>query len=499
MRKKLLIGLLVCGIVGDGGVCAHELWVTPYSLTAEFTGKKPYIYDTLNKKDIIVKEKNIFGHEDAVSDFTINADTLKLEKQKVTVTSGKLKTNLMIESIPLKEIDWDYDAEVVYQGEAFDSQKLKGTAVFGDGNTTDISSAEVLSNIDDFTAGENDILMNTSYGKSTAEIKAIGVKSIETSNKDIYEGTYSSKDFSYRLIYEDRTSKEVAADEISLPDTIELVPGENKIEAEYDGQKYTVTISALKKTAVIKASETYKDEVDSADYKHISDSVFLTIRKLEQDNGSYLLTHIVVNDVNQIKGGLSNDTFGGTRELPSSVASRTASPLVINGSYFSYDTGKPACAGIFIKNGEIMQEGTTNGNEICIDKNGKLFTPKAGISAQSLLEQGVRDSWGTADPVLLQDSQPVSTIDSLHSKYYPRTTIGMKKPGEYYIMTALTNGYSGGLSFSFMQKKFQELGCTYARSLDGGGSSSLIFEGKLINNPAAGSERPVVDTLYISE
>ena len=77
MRKKLLIGLLVCGIVGDGGVCAHELWVTPYSLTAEFTGKKPYIYDTLNKKDIIVKEKNIFGHEDAVSDFTINADTLK--------------------------------------------------------------------------------------------------------------------------------------------------------------------------------------------------------------------------------------------------------------------------------------------------------------------------------------------------------------------------------------------------------------------------------------
>lgn len=49
MRKKLLIGLLVCGIVGDGGVCAHELWVTPYSLTAEFTGKKPYIYDTLSE------------------------------------------------------------------------------------------------------------------------------------------------------------------------------------------------------------------------------------------------------------------------------------------------------------------------------------------------------------------------------------------------------------------------------------------------------------------
>ena len=75
----------------------------------------------------------------------------------------------------------------------------------------------------------------------------------------------------------------------------------------------------------------------------------------------------------------------------------------------------------------------------------------------------------------------------------------MKTPGEYYVMTAVTNGYSGGLSFVFMQQKYQELGCTFARSLDGGGSSSLVFEGNLINNPAAGSERPVVDTLYVTE
>ena len=75
----------------------------------------------------------------------------------------------------------------------------------------------------------------------------------------------------------------------------------------------------------------------------------------------------------------------------------------------------------------------------------------------------------------------------------------MKAPGEYYFITADTTGYSGGLSFSFMQNKFWELGCTFARSLDGGGSSSLVFETGLVNSPATGSERPVVDFIYFTE
>ena len=60
MRKKLLVGLLVCGIAGFGGAGIHELWVTPYTLTAEFTGEQPYVFDELNKKDITVMEQNIF-------------------------------------------------------------------------------------------------------------------------------------------------------------------------------------------------------------------------------------------------------------------------------------------------------------------------------------------------------------------------------------------------------------------------------------------------------
>lgn len=81
------------------------------------------------------------------------------------------------------------------------------------------------------------------------------------------------------------------------------------------------------------------------------------------------------------------------------------------------------------------------------------------------------------------------------TRYYNRTAIGMVQPGEYYMITAGTAQYKNGLSFAELQSIFANLGCTYARSMDGGGSSSLVVNGKLLNTPAQYDERPVVDFL----
>ena len=43
------------------------------------------------------------------------------------------------------------------------------------------------------------------------------------------------------------------------------------------------------------------------------------------------------------------------------------------------------------------------------------------------------------------------------------------------------------------------LDCGFGKCLDGGGSSTLIFEDKMLNSPATGSERPVTDFLYFTE
>lgn len=408
----------------------------------------------------------------------------------------------IVNVIGISEIAWNNSTPSVYEGDSFDKTKLKGNIIYEDGQKKTISDFRLLSDIKRFSKGGENILdIETEYGTSQAKIDVIAISGIEMQGTDIYAGKHKKTDFTYKLLFEDDSSQELSAENVSFDHKkIKLKAGMNSVNIRYNEKSYTVQIEALELTPVMKAKKIYKAEINTALYSHISDNLFITIQKLSSDNGTYFLSHVIVNDVSQFKGGLSYDDFGGTRELPTDVAKRTGSPFVTNGSYFSYDTGEPACGNIFIKDGTIYKNGTSNGYEVCLDSTGKLFSPAAGITASDLLNSGVTQIWGTADPLLINEGEIQDLpSETLHSGYYPRTALGMKAPGEYYFITADTTGYSGGLSFSFMQNKFWELGCTFARSLDGGGSSSLVFETGLVNSPATGSERPVVDFIYFTE
>jgi exopolysaccharide biosynthesis protein len=57
------------------------------------------------------------------------------------------------------------------------------------------------------------------------------------------------------------------------------------------------------------------------------------------------------------------------------------------------------------------------------------------------------------------------------------------------------------MSLSDLAQKFEERGCTVAYNLDGGGSSTMYFNGEVINNPTDGrheGERKISDIIYIN-
>lgn len=241
-------------------------------------------------------------------------------------------------------------------------------------------------------------------------------------------------------------------------------------------------------------------ELKDVDYTYTGENLFLTIKKHTLGSGTYFLTHLITKDPDQIHGAVSNDTFGGSRELPTSVAERTESPLVINGSYFSYDTGKPSHSPIYILDGEVLRnEGDTTGYEVYLSEDGTFFSPDPGMTVEDLEEFGIRATWGTAGPILIQDGEDHELTYSGKNWSYPRTALGMVEPGEYYIVTAGNGNYTEGLELYELQNIFRTLGCSYAVCLDEGGSSALVFDGVLLNNPAAGEQRPVVDFLYVTD
>lgn len=83
----------------------------------------------------------------------------------------------------------------------------------------------------------------------------------------------------------------------------------------------------------------------------------------------------------------------------------------------------------------------------------------------------------------------------------PRTAVGIKKDGKLIFVVAdgRQKGLSDGLTGHELAKELLELNVRDAAFLDGGASSEIIIEGKIVNSPSAGRERALAAAFIIRE
>lgn len=80
----------------------------------------------------------------------------------------------------------------------------------------------------------------------------------------------------------------------------------------------------------------------------------------------------------------------------------------------------------------------------------------------------------------------------------PRTALGLTKDG--HIILAVVDGrqsHSIGFTLLELAQFMQKLGAVDAMNLDGGGSSEMVVDGKIVNKPSDGRERRVGDALVV--
>jgi exopolysaccharide biosynthesis protein len=85
-------------------------------------------------------------------------------------------------------------------------------------------------------------------------------------------------------------------------------------------------------------------------------------------------------------------------------------------------------------------------------------------------------------------------------KSNPRTGVGIISPNHYVfvVVDGRSSGYSIGMTLAEFAQVFEDLSCSDAYNLDGGGSSTMYFMGRVVNSPLGkGTERGVSDILYI--
>jgi hypothetical protein len=113
----------------------------------------------------------------------------------------------------------------------------------------------------------------------------------------------------------------------------------------------------------------------------------------------------------------------------------------------------------------------------------------------------------SGDRMLVREGKPVAGLDDVTPA--PRTAIGLDNSGEKLIIIVVDGRqpfYSSGATLKELANYLVYYGAQTAINLDGGGSSSLVFEGlfgsaKLVNSPIhtgiPGRERPVGNHLGI--
>ena len=105
-------------------------------------------------------------------------------------------------------------------------------------------------------------------------------------------------------------------------------------------------------------------------------------------------------------------------------------------------------------------------------------------------------------PLLVKDGKSLinysTNYELLQSDVYgsgvlsPRTAVGYTADGKMILFVCDGRStISQGATLDELAELMIELGCTNALNLDGGGSSAMIASGVCLNNPSAGSQRPV--------
>jgi len=82
----------------------------------------------------------------------------------------------------------------------------------------------------------------------------------------------------------------------------------------------------------------------------------------------------------------------------------------------------------------------------------------------------------------------------------PRTAVGQKRDGKILLVAVdgRRRGYSVGLTNFELAQTMVRLGAVTASALDAGGSTTMAFDGQLLNRPSdPGGERPVAESLSI--
>lgn len=139
--------------------------------------------------------------------------------------------------------------------------------------------------------------------------------------------------------------------------------------------------------------------------------------------------------------------------------------------------------GIVVKDGEVLYNDTSGPfNIVGFDYSGRLITGQ--FTLDDIQKNNIKDAVSFG-PALIINSEPVTIEGDGGSGLQPRTAIGQTIDGKVLILEIDGRQplYSVGASIKDIQNILLKYGAINASNLDGGSSTAMYYNGKIINKP----------------
>lgn len=210
---------------------------------------------------------------------------------------------------------------------------------------------------------------------------------------------------------------------------------------------------------------------------------------------------ILLEDPAHLRTAFAKNTYGKNLLEPTSVIGEAhGAILAINGDYYSVRDG------YVIRNGVLYRDSSSSDRQECVVlyQDGTMTIVKEkDSSAQELYENGAVQILSFGPGLILDGEIIYDRIKGMGKELtrHPRTAIGYYG-GCHYVMVVADGRTetSQGLTVEQLTDFMYKLGIQTAYNLDGGGSATMVFDGKVVNQPTDGhniEERNVSDIVYI--
>ena len=270
------------------------------------------------------------------------------------------------------------------------------------------------------------------------------------------------------------------------------------LSAVYEGNATEINLALFDGVSENTAFAATTAETDENSY--VDENAAITLTEYRQNDTTIYVADVVLRSVSCLKTAFADDSYGKNVTAKTSViAGANDAILAINGDFYGARE-----AGYVIRNGVVYRDTAAGAEVLCIWPDGTMETVSdRDYTARELAQAGVWQAFSFG-PALVEDgavsvSQTEEVGKAMASN--PRTAIGLIEANHFvFVVSDGRTDESEGLSLYELAVFMQSLGVKEAYNLDGGGSSTMVYQGEVVNNPTTSGrikEREVSDIVYI--